>query len=412
MIRLYPQVQQKEQDIKELRAQLAKRQDENQVQVSKLTTAAIQIDDLHLQLTESEQEQHRLLDEHGQATTKTNGLRGSTQNAFQVRDDLAMQLVSSQEEHEQKLHDLAEAECESQRRWVTLTSTRSKSAELAAQLSKLGNDLSELRQRAKASVAARSMLTGEWQEAEQLATLERGQVCQVTNHIQDLWSEAALAETRAQSLSDQAIHCEESSSSLCSSLVLVEGQDTRCRQLRQELQAAKQEEQELTDSISKHTQLHQDLHGELSESWRLHEEVKAHVNRDDSHWKVLKDKMRESDERTARLRSIFEEYADVLNRLNARKGEFIAARTSHTLSLKQLLEESTDEGGSLKEEADKLQGETDELQRKVNTAEDQKQTLLSTLAKKEGIHEDQLVRKAELEATLEELKRKFRCVVS
>lgn len=412
MIRLYPKVRQKELDIEELRTQLSQRQDENQVQVSKLTSAAVQIDDLYIQLTESEQEQHRLLDEHGQAATKTDGLRGSTVNAFQVRDDLAMQLVTSQEEHEQKLHDLAEAECESQHRWEKLTSTRSKSSELAEQLSKLSRDLSELRQRAKASVAARSMLAGEWQEAEQLATLERGQVCQVTNHIQDLWSEAALAETRANCLSDQAMHCEESSSSLCSSLVLVEGQDTRSRKLQQELQAAKQEAQELTGSINKHTQFHEDLHGELFESLRLHDEVKENVNTDDDHWQVLRNKMRESDERTARLRSIFLEYAGLLTELNTRKSEFLAARTSQNLSLRQLLEESTDEGESLKEEADKLQVETDELQRKVNTAEDQKQTLLGTLAKKEGIHEDQLVKKAELEATQEELKNKFRCVVS
>jgi len=412
MIRLYPQVQQKELDIKELRAQLARRRTENQVQVSKLTSAAVQIDDLHVQLLESEQEQHRLLDEHGEATTKTGGLRGNTASAFEVRDDLEMQLVASQQEHEQQLHDLAEAECESQHRWVTLTSTRSKSSELSDQLSKLSHDLSEVRQRAKSSVAARTTLTGEWREAEQLATLERGQVCKVTSCIRDLWSEAALAETAAHELSDQAIHCEESSSSLCASLAHVEGQDTRASQLRQDLQAAIQEEEGLTVSIGEQTELHQCLREELTKYTRLHEEMNEQVRRDTSRWKTLRLKLLDSDDMITRMRSAFLEYAELATLLNSRRHEFIAAGASKTLNLQKFLAASNEEGATLKEEADKLQAETDELQRKVNSAEDQKQTLLGTLAKKESIHEDQLVKKAELEASLEELKRKFRCVIS
>eukprot|EP00931_Biecheleriopsis_adriatica_P115446 TRINITY_DN91230_c0_g1_i1.p1 TRINITY_DN91230_c0_g1~~TRINITY_DN91230_c0_g1_i1.p1 ORF type:complete len:413 (-),score=92.44 TRINITY_DN91230_c0_g1_i1:87-1325(-) len=412
MIRLYPQVVDREKDIQELREQLASRRDENEDQMMRLTEAAVLIDDLHNQLQTSEKEQGRLVREHSKACRKTAGLRSETDSAVKACSGMSDELANSLQEHEEQLQDLANAEVHCNLRWHELQGSSAQSEHVSAQLRKLSVSLEECRRNVAVSLQARSKLRVDWGEAVQLAAVERGQVSHTTAQIGELRNKAALAESECSKISDQALCSEIAASELWQALAKVEGQDLRRNGLQHSLRSAHENEEELRASIQNGELQDRDLTRAVAESEAQHEDVKTKLSIDKENWLALHDHLAQTEERTATLHGVIEFNRDRHQKLATRRALAEEAGHNRTGEQRKELDCVACECKNLESQAATLKDDTNELQRKVGQTETTKEDLLSSLAKKEEVHEELLVKKAELEAQLEELKKKFRCTVS
>mmetsp|Transcript_14966 Transcript_14966/g.26212 ORF Transcript_14966/g.26212 Transcript_14966/m.26212 type:complete len:413 (+) Transcript_14966:49-1287(+) len=412
MIRLYPQVVQREKDIQELREQLQMRQSENQAQVSKMLESAVQRQELHLQLLSSEEEQDRLLSEHKVECDKTVGLQNVMDSALEVRDSLLAQLERSREEHSAGLKDLAHAESESQKCWASEQRISSRSAELAQRLSLQSSNLEELQKRVQKSLAAHTRLQGEWEDAVALATVERGQVREMTSQMRELWTVAASHESAASDLSEKICHTEMGTAQLCDDIMNVEGQDTRRDDLRSELREGMQEEEDLKMKLQEKKAAERELDGVETKTYQEREVAKKKLQNHSRRWQLLRQSLKLTTDRSQKVQDVIFKQVRRCSEISHRQNKVEQHGAGKIADLEKSLADFKDEATSLETDHKRFEAETLEVQRNLSQTDAQKEELVATLAKREEVHAELLVKKADLEAEVEVLKKQFRCVIS
>jgi len=411
MIRLYPKVVQREKDIQDLREQLSTRLSENQAQISKRSESAMQIHDLHDQLLASEEEQDRLILEHGVACDKTMGLRTIMDSALEVRSSLLAQLGKSEEEHCEQLKNLALAESESQKCWVSEQRIKSRSAELAEKLSLRSSDLEDLRRKVDESTIAKTRLQGQWEDAVSLATVERGQVRQMTYHVHELWAVAAHHESAASALSDKVVNSEAHAAKIWASMNLVEGQDVRRDELREELRRGKLEVEALRMQLEQQQNAERELSGAESQTMENNEAAMAKLNGHKRRWNLLRTALRMASDRSKQMKDANFQHVQKSAELNARLKKIQQQGDIKIAAEQKSLANVKDEATALQSDHSGLEAKIQELQRNVSQTDTKKEELVTTIAKREEVHAELLVKKAELEAEVEVLKKQFRCVI-
>lgn len=380
--------------------------------MGRLREAAVQIGDLYDQVHLAEQEQDQLSTERRQAEDEAEHFLYGEAEAFQVRTEMIRKLAVGKQEHEQKLQALAHAESESYACWTKQQRAKTRSMHFTTRLAELSADLEDLWQQSEDAVEAREKFRGDWKEAVQLATVERGQVEEVHTQMKGLRVHAATAEVRAAELCLEAVDSEVASSELWQSLAKVEGQDHRRDALTVDLQHAQAEQEELRAHIFSQEQYDGELLAALAESEAQRAAVTESLQLDAVHWQEIRSSIQETRNAAAQLYSELTRHADGYKAVTTRHAEAEAAGTSRLQTLQSEFQEHAGQGQHLDEKAAQLEKESQDLQDKLQKAQSKKEDLVGTLAKKEQEHEELLVRKADLNAELEELKKKFRCVVS
>ncbi|CAE8676367.1 unnamed protein product [Polarella glacialis] len=411
MIRLYPQVVQQQKDIQELRQELASRQSENKVQISKLSESAENIEDLHTQLEKAEQEQVRLTHAHVRAHKRAAQLRSTTSSALEVRANLTQDLERSTEEHLAHLASLAHSESESHGRWQRLFGASSRSQELASQLGRLNGNLQDFRQRARAAEEVRGVQREGWAQAVEVAAVERSQVCEARAQVVALRQQAANTERHLAELSDEAVRCELAAGDLWQARAKVEGEGDRHSKLLESLETAQGIAQEFQRRITLQMRQCSDLRGTLEQSEEQSQLKLTTLRKTTDAFQALRNRTQKIYHRSAELNESLSE-TEQAHRVLAERHNVTEEECQKIQSeLKSELDVVAEEGQQLRHQGEQLESESQDLQRQLGQAESQKENLVGDLAKKEEVHEELLVRKAELEAQLQELKGKLRCTI-
>mmetsp|Transcript_58137 Transcript_58137/g.136329 ORF Transcript_58137/g.136329 Transcript_58137/m.136329 type:complete len:413 (-) Transcript_58137:65-1303(-) len=412
MIRLYPHADKLQRDIQELREQLAQRQQENEEEMCRLQEAASQIGELYDQVHVAEKEQEELSAERIKAQDETEKFQMGEVEAGEARKEAHRKLSLRREEHEQQLEALAHGETESYVCWMRMQRTKMKSMNLTMQLADLSTSLEDLWQESEAAVEVRDRLRGEWADVVALATVERGQVSEVHAQMMQLRGHAAVAEAKAAELCDEAVDSEVASSELWQSLARVEGQDHRRDGLTADLQSALGEQEELRAHIWYQEQYDCELLAALAESEAQRSSVTESLKVDAVRWEEIRANINETRHVAAELYSELALHADGARAVSTRHAEAEEAGISRLQLLQSEFREHAGEGQNLDSKAAELEKESQHLQSKLHQAQQQKEGFVADLARKEEDHEELLVKKAELNAELEELKKKFRCIIS
>eukprot|EP00435_Cladocopium_sp_Y103_P058679 s621_g20.t1 len=204
-------------------------------------------------------------------------------------------------EHEQQLRALARAESESHRCWEKLEDATMQSSDLCTRLQMMGNNLEDLSQKSEESHEARIRLRGCWQQAVQLASLERGQVRAVNVQIGQLRDHGAIAECQAANLCDEAVETETAASELWQDIAKVEGQDYRRDSLVAELRNAQADHEELRCYIFMQEEYDSELLASLNESEAQRATVSQQLQVDAVRWEEIKSNIRETQFMASRL---------------------------------------------------------------------------------------------------------------
>lgn len=412
MIRLQPQAERLQKDIEELRQELEQRELESQEEINRLHQASSLIDELHEQVLHAEKEQDLLTVERRETEEEAAECQKQEVTAAKDFKVLKDELSSVQEEHRGLLHDLAEAEMESHRCWEQLEDATEQSSDLCQRLRMMSSNLEDLTQKSEESHEARVRLRGHWHEAVQLAAVERGQVEAVTVQMGQLRGHGAVAELQASKLCDEAVHSEVVSSELWQDLAKVEGQDHRRDQLASELRCAQAEHEELRAYIWMQEEYDSELLASLNESEAQKASVSEALQVDALRWEELKSSIRETQDMASRLYAELSEHTKCHSSVKARHSQVEEAGQGRLADLRGQHKEHATEAASLEAKANQLQAESQQLDGDIRKTRQLKEELVQTLATREDEHQAELVRKAELNTELEELKKKWRCAIS
>lgn len=412
MIRLQPQAERLQKDIQDLREELEIRQRESQEEIRRLHQAAAQINQLNSQVQRAEKEQEILTVERLDAEEGAVASQQSEIQAAEAQRVLADELAEVREEHEQQLRALARAESESHRGWEKLEDATMQSSDLCIRLQMMGNNLEDLSQKSEESHEASIRLRGCWQEAVQLASLERGQVTAVNVQIGQLRDHGAIAECQAANLCDEAVETETAASELWQDIAKVEGQDHRRDSLVAELRSAQAEHEELRCHIFMQEEYDSELLASLNESEAQRATVSQQLQVDAVRWEEIKSNIRETQFMASRLYTELTKHSEGHGSVRRRHSVMEEAGRDRLMKLRGQHDQEATEARSLENKASELLGESQELEKDISTTQRQKENLTSTLATREQQHQAQLVRKEELNSELEELKKQWRCSIS
>lgn len=412
MIRLQPQAERLQKDIQDLREELEIRQRESQEEIRRPHQAAAQINQLNSQVQRAEKEQEILTVERLDAEEGAVASQQSEIQAAEAQRVLADELAEVREEHEQQLRALARAESESHRCWEKLEDATMQSSDLCTRLQIMGNNLEDLSQKSEESHEASIRLRGCWQEAVQLASLERGQVTAVNVQIGQLRDHGAIAECQAANLCDEAVETETAASELWQDIAKVEGQDHRRDSLVAELRSAQAEHEELRCHIFMQEEYDSELLVSLNESEAQRATVSQQLQVDAVRWEEIKSNIRETQFMASRLYTELTKHSEGHGSVRRRHSVMEEAGRDRLMKLRGQHDQEATEARSLENKASELLGESQELEKDISTTQRQKENLTSTLATREQQHQAQLVRKEELNSELEELKKQWRCSIS
>jgi len=412
MIRLQPQAQRLQKDIQDLRDELEIRQRENQEEIRRLHQAATQINQLNAQVLRAEKEQELLSIERRDAEEGAAASQKSEIQASKVHVVLADELAHVREEREEQLRALARAESESHRCWEQLEDSSMQSSDLRTRLEMMSSNLEDLSEKSEESHEARIRLRGFWQEAVQLATLERGQVGSVNVQIGQLRDHGAVAELHASRLCDEAVETETAASELWQGIEKVEGQDHRRDSLAAELRSAQAEHEELRAHTWMQQETDAELFAALKESELQRATVTNELQADRTRWEEIKTSIRQTQILSNWLHTELNVHSEGHGSVRKRHTVIEEAGRIRVAHLRGQHHEESTEATSLENRATELQYEGQQLEKDISTTQRQKENLTSTLSMREEEHQAQLVRQEELNNELEELKKKCRCTIS
>jgi len=289
---------------------------------------------------------------------------------------------------------------------------KSRSAELAEKLRLRSSDLEDLRIKVDESTIAKTRLQGHWEDAVSLATVERGQVRQMTYHVHELWAVAAHNESAASALSEKVVNSEAHVAKIWASMNLIEGQDVRRDEMREELRKGRQLEEALLMQLEQHQTAERELSGAESKSLEDNEAAAAKLTTHKRRWHLLRTALRMTTDRRDKMKEVNFQHMQKSAEFNARLRKIQQQGDLKIADQERSLANVKDEATALQSDHGRLEDKIQELQRNVSQTDTKKEELVATIAKRAEVHAELLVKKAELEAELEVLKSQFRCVIS
>eukprot|EP00933_Yihiella_yeosuensis_P005367 TRINITY_DN109872_c0_g1_i1.p1 TRINITY_DN109872_c0_g1~~TRINITY_DN109872_c0_g1_i1.p1 ORF type:complete len:413 (+),score=93.40 TRINITY_DN109872_c0_g1_i1:76-1314(+) len=412
MIRLYPKVVQRDKDIQELRQELAQKLAENEEKIGKLTEAAVEINGLTVQLSTAEQAQEILVSENDVAKHRTNQLRQYNRTSNASKTDLTQQLARFEEEYVEKLAGLAQAEMNSARLWNVLSGVDTRNHDLSSRLGRLDSSIDDVVIRCEKEEVTKAELGKRWDVAVDLATCQRRQVDIKSFDLASLCDETVVHEERASQLKAEVEELNSDVSKLQSSIAEVDCFDTKNSEARSEIENTVKCGEELRDSLTLLDEKNQELSIDLNEcreaEHTLSSTLTAVQKAVSDHRRKLSDVTAKRAEMQLLVSQRLRKYTETteLRLLNEQRSKEVVA------DLQKKLSAVSAETQKLISQEEQLDEQISDLQRQLELTETEKAHLLEDMEKKDQVHENMILRKAELDHLLLSEQKKLRCVIS